>query len=76
MKIVKFKDGTFGIRRRFLGFLWYTYAEKSGTYWFMRKTYVVEYCKFEFYLDAVAVLWKIKKDRQTRDYGIPITEEK
>lgn len=30
MKIVKFKNGKYGIRRRFLGFLWYQYKDLTG----------------------------------------------
>lgn len=33
MKIVKFKNGKFGIRRRYWGFLWYEYKDLNNNCW-------------------------------------------
>lgn len=48
MKIVKFKDGTFAIRRKFLGVLWYQYRHLFACYWLRTSDECFYRCKGDY----------------------------
>ena len=71
MKIVKFKDGMYGIRRKFLGILWYQYLSVYEDKWFSDGDIVSWFCKYEI-VDVNDRLEKYTRSRNPLDYGEPI----
>jgi hypothetical protein len=73
MKIVRFNDGTFGVRRR----RWYTLFTnqfldiKDADYWWTESQYINKYCKASSMEIAVDSLnrWNITNKR---DIGTPV----
>ena len=66
MRIVKFKDGLFGIRRRMMGFEFLDLRDEI--YWWSKYEFVEEYCKGT--LDQCKEVHD--KQKQKPDYGKPI----
>ena len=44
-KLVKFKDGTFGIRRGFLGLYWFKDLNTDGYWWSKNSRFFVDSCR-------------------------------
>lgn len=72
MKIVKFRDEKYGIRRgnRFFG---YSFVNYSGDYWFSQKNHVEENCHFSLEW-ANKLLEKLRKP-EGMDYGEPVAKK-
>lgn len=78
MKIVRFKDGNYGVRRWSWGYLGYQFldstARKDDHYWF---TFVFPY-NGRMTLEAARAVYKSMNQpaqKEDNDYGKPIPEE-
>lgn len=69
MKIVKFKDGTFGVRK---GFFWhYQYLDVSSeSYWWNSTKYINTYAKVPSLEEAETML--VNQKPQVKDRGTPV----
>lgn len=72
MKIVKFRDGKFGIR---CGWIFYSYMGDSidSPHWWSGKEYIEKYCHMS--LERVQTIWKKLTNPEPKvgfDYGIPL----
>ena len=73
MKIVKFKDGTYGIRdgNWFSGYVFYSARVDA---WRRTEDYVKKFCRYPDYFAALSALSKAQKSigYGKRDYGKPV----
>lgn len=74
MKVVKFKDGLYAVRRR----VWFLYPmcefldrNDKDPYWWSRAEFVEKYCKVETKEKAVALMNKFKNLKKF-DIGTPV----
>lgn len=70
MRVVKFKNGKFGVRRGIP--LFYSYLDMdSGNYWWWSGTYLEKWAQTESELIARAWMNKLRKERWP-DWGTPV----
>lgn len=73
MKIVKFNDDTYGIRKGFR-FPGYWYLNRGGDNWFSTEEYVARHCKMS--RERAEILFnELSQPKPKRDYGTPVVEK-
>jgi len=70
MKIVKFNNGSYAIRKR--GLFGYTYLSSDGGYWFTLK--YIDLCEFRTYQSAKRSM-DLYLHPKAIDYGTPVNED-
>ena len=74
MKIVKFKDGKYGVRRFNWSILGFEFLGPQGRCWFTFQEYILDFCHFDS-IEKCHTVFSAFKDieaRKKKDIGKPV----